>query len=358
MELASRTTLHLGGPAGRFAEPASEAELVETMRAAGDDVLVLGGGSNVVVADAGFPGLVVAVTTKGIERADGGERVVLTVQAGEDWDAFVAHCVAEGLAGVECLSGIPGSVGATPIQNVGAYGQDVAETIVGVRALDRETGEVVALDREACDFGYRSSAFKRAPGRHVVLAVSFALERSTDSKPLRYVELARTLGVSVGARAPLPAVREAVLGLRRGKGMVVDPGDPDSVSAGSFFTNPILTWKEFRVLERRVAERLGPDARLPRFPEEDGRIKTSAAWLIERAGFTKGHGDPRTIAISSKHTLALTNRGAGTTADLVALAREIVAGVEDVFGVELVPEPVFVGHAWTPAPAAATLPSP
>ena len=275
---------------------------------------------------------------------------MLTVQAGEDWDALVARTVAEGLAGIECLSGIPGSVGATPIQNVGAYGQDVAETVVGVRAYDRRAGAVVELDRDACAFAYRSSAFKREPGRWVVLAVAFALERSPDSRPLKYVELSRALGVSVGARAPLADVRAAVLALRRAKGMVVDADDPDSVSAGSFFTNPILTWKEFRVLERRVAERLGPEARLPRFPEEDGRIKTSAAWLIEHAGFTKGHGDPLTVAISSKHTLALTNRGAGTTLQLVALAQEVAAGVEEAFGVSLAPEPVFVGHAW-PAPA-------
>ncbi len=349
MKLAPRTTLRLGGPAGRLVVADTEQQVVDAVRAAdaaGEPLLVLAGGSNVVIADAGFPGVVVAVETTGTERVDGGEKVVLTVQAGEPWDAFVARAVADGLAGVECLSGIPGSCGATPIQNVGAYGQDVAETVVGVRAYDRSTGEIVELDREACAFTYRSSAFKREPGRWVVLAVSFALERGGASRPLRYVELARRLGVSVGGRAPLADVREAVLELRRGKGMVVAADDPDSVSAGSFFTNPILTGREFRALEKRVAERLGEEARLPRYPEEDGRIKTSAAWLIERAGFAKGHGDPATVAISSKHTLALTNRGAGTTAGLVALAREIADGVEAAFGVRLVPEPVFVGHAW------------
>ena len=349
MELAPRTTLRLGGPARRLTPAGTEAEVVAAVRAAdetGEPLLVLAGGSNVVIADTGFPGVVVAIETQGIERTDGGEKVVLTVQAGEPWDAFVARTVAEGLAGVECLSGIPGSCGATPIQNVGAYGQEVAETIVGVRAYDRVAKELVELDREACAFTYRSSAFKREPGRWVVLAVSFALERGGQSRPLRYVELARGLGVSVGGRAPLSEVREAVLALRRAKGMVVAPDDPDSVSAGSFFTNPILTWKEFRVLERRVLERLGEEARLPRYPEADGRIKTSAAWLIERSGFTRGHGDPLTIAISSKHTLALTNRGAGTTTGLVTLAREIADGVEAEFGVRLVPEPVFVGHAW------------
>ncbi len=349
MELAPRTTLRLGGPAARFLEARTEAEVVAAVAnadGAGEELLVLAGGSNVVVADAGFPGVVVAIATAGVERTEEGERVVLTVQAGEDWDALVARTVAEGLAGVECLSGIPGSVGATPIQNVGAYGQDVAETIVGVRAYDRRAREVVELDRAACAFSYRSSAFKREPGRWVVLAVAFALERGADSKPLRYVELTRRLGVGVGGRAPLADVRAAVLALRRAKGMVIDPDDPDSVSAGSFFTNPILTQQEFGVLERRVCQRLGPDARLPRFPEQDGRVKTSAAWLIEHAGFAKGHGDPATVAISSKHTLALTNRGAGTTEQLVVLAREVAAGVEEAFGVRLGPEPVFVGHSW------------
>ena len=315
---------------------------------AGEELLLLAGGSNGVVADAGFPGLVVAIATRGTERDEGDGRVVLTAQAGEDWDAFVARTVDEGLAGVECLSGIPGSVGATPIQNVGAYGQDVAQTVVGVRAYDRHAREVVELDRAACAFSYRSSAFKREPGSWVVLEVAFAfdVERGSKSKPIRYAELARQLDVAVGGRAPLAEVREAVLALRRAKGMVVDPADPDSVSAGSFFTNPILTTMELRALERRILEHLGPEVRPPRYLEADGRIKTSAAWLVERAGFRTGHGDPATIAISSKHTLALTNRGAGTTRQLVALAREIAAGVEEAFGVRLVPEPVFVGHAW------------
>jgi UDP-N-acetylmuramate dehydrogenase len=256
--------------------------------------------------------------------------------------------VAEGLAGVECLSGIPGSVGATPIQNVGAYGQEVSETIRSVRVLDRARDVVEDLPAVACGFAYRSSVFKRTPGRWVVLRVTFVLERSPRSAPVRYAELARRLGVAIGERAPLADVRAAVLGLRRGKGMVVDPADPDSVSAGSFFTNPVLDPAAFAALERRAAERLGDGARPPAFPEPDGRVKTSAAWLIERAGFRRGHGDPRGIAISSKHTLALTNRGDGSTADLVALAREIAGGVRATFGVDLVPEPVFVGHAWEP----------
>jgi len=340
--LSELTTLRLGGPGRGHLEAESEAETVEAVRAAdaaGEPLLVLAGGSNVVVADAGFSGTVLHVRTRGIEFA--GARA--TVAAGEPWDPFVATCVARGLAGVECLAGIPGSCGATPIQNVGAYGQEVAETVAGVRAFDRRLDAVVDLDAEACGFAYRSSVFKREPGRWVILAVTFALEEDERALPIRYVELARALEVPVGARPPLHDVRAAVLELRRRKGMVVDADDLDSVSVGSFFTNPILTPEAFAELERRV----GPGARLPRFPEPDGRIKTSAAWLIEQAGFARGHGDPETVAISSKHTLALTNRGAGTTEGLVALAREIAAGVEREFGVALEPEPVFVGHGWS-----------
>ena len=333
--LSELTTLRLGGPAGAVAEARSEAELVEA--AQGDDVLLVAGGSNLVIADEGWPGTVVRVLTRGVEERAPGE---LTVAAGEEWEPFVARCVAEGLAGVESLSGIPGSIGATPIQNVGAYGQEVAETITSVRALDRTTGEVAELAPADCGFAYRSSAFKRHPGRWVVLAVTFALERRELSGPLAYAELARTLGVQPGEGAPLADVREAVLGLRRGKGMVLDPDDPDSVSAGSFFTNPILSADAFAALEQRAPERP------PRFPEDDGRVKTSAAWLIERAGFHKGHGNPEGIAISSKHTLALTNRGAGTTAELLALAREIAGGVDERFGVRLEPEPTLVGVEW------------
>lgn len=354
MDLSPYTTLRLGGPPRRLLEAADEAALVAAVAeadAAGEPLLLLGGGSNVVIADAGFAGTVVLVRTRGIERVDGGGKAVLTVAAGEDWDAFVAHCVAAGLAGVECLSGIPGSVGATPIQNVGAYGQDVAETIVRVRAYDRTAGEVVTLDADACAFTYRHSRFKGEHDRFAVLDVSFALDRQPDSRSLRYVELARALGVPVGATAPLEAVRDAVLGLRAGKGMVLDTADHDTWSAGSFFTNPILDLDAFTALDARVLEQLGPDARLPRYPERDGRLKTSAAWLIERAGFTKGFpGADATASISTKHTLALTNRGPASTADLVALAHEVAGGVHAAFGVALVPEPVFVGHAWTTDP--------
>ena len=350
--LGPLTTLRLGGPAGRLVDARTEAELVDAVRdadAAGEAVLVLAGGSNVVVADAGFPGLVVRVLTEGMQAEElGGDRVRLTVQAGEPWDPVVARSVREGLAGLECLSGIPGSTGATPIQNVGAYGQEVATTIESVRAYDRAARAVADLPASACGFRYRGSRFKGA-ATHVVLAVTFVLARSPLSEPIRYAELARALGVRPGDRVPLAAAREAVLRLRRGKGMVVDPEDPDSVSAGSFFTNPVLEPEAFAALERRAAARLGPDARPPAFPEPDGRIKTSAAWLIERAGFGKGLERGR-VGISAKHALALVNRGDATTAELVALAAEIAAGVRAAFGVDVVPEPVFVGHAWT-APA-------
>jgi UDP-N-acetylmuramate dehydrogenase len=332
--LADLTTLRLGGPARRLVEVRSEAELLAAVREAEPPVLVLAGGSNVVVADEGVPGTVVRIATRGVERD--GER--LTVAAGESWDDLVATCVADGLQGFECLSGIPGSVGATPIQNVGAYGQEVAETVETVRVLDRETDRVEEMPAAACDFRYRSSVFKYHD-RRVVLAVTFRLRRDHMSGPLRYAELARALGVPIGGAGPLTEVREAVLALRRRKGMVIDPADPDSVSAGSFFTNPILEAGAFAAL----AERAGPN--LPAWPEPDGRVKTSAAWLIERAGFHRGHGNGR-VGISTKHTLALVNRGGATTAELMALAREIAAGVHDRFGVRLVPEPVLVGHDW------------
>ena len=340
-DLAPLTTLRLGGPAGRLVEARSEDELVAAVRAAdeaGEPLLVLAGGSNVVISDAGFPGTVLRVLTSGVER----QGSVLAVQAGEPWDPLVERCVRDGLAGVECLSGIPGSVGATPIQNVGAYGQDVSETIVRVRAYDRTAGVVEELSNEACEFTYRSSAFKRNPGRWVVLAVTYSLDEQPLSRPIRYPELARALGVSVGDAAPLADVRAAVLALRRGKGMVIDPADPDSASAGSFFTNPILSAAGFEELRRRV----GSEARVPGFPEPDGRVKTSAAWLVERAGFPRGYAMPGPAAISTKHSLALTNRGGATTAQLLALAREVAAGVERELGVRLVPEPVLVGEEW------------
>jgi UDP-N-acetylmuramate dehydrogenase len=342
MQLRDLTTLRLGGPAARYVEVADEQAVVEAVRVAdraGETLLVMSGGSNVVAADEGFPGTVLRIVTRGVAR-DG---AALDVAAGEPWDALVADCVAAGLSGVECLAGIPGSVGATPIQNVGAYGEEVAETITAVRVFDRARDAVEELEPAACGFTYRSSAFKRDPDRWVVLSVRFVLQASSLSAPIRYAELARTLGIDLGARAPLVDVREAVLRLRRGKGMVLDPGDPDTASVGSFFTNPVLDAAAFARLRARAG------AEPPAWPQDDGHVKTSAAWLIERAGFRRGYGNPDGIAISSKHTLALTNRGAGTASELVALAREIATGVRDAFGVELTPEPVFAGHVWAPA---------
>ncbi len=331
MDLAPYTTLRLGGPARAVVEARTEAELI---RAASDPaVVLLAGGSNVVVADDGLDATVARVLTRGVEVEEEAAHVLLRVAAGEPWDDLVAHCVAGGLVGIECLAGIPGSTGATPIQNVGAYGQEVADTLAAVRVLDRRTGVVAELGPGECGFGYRTSAFKREPGRWAVLEVALRLARGTESAPVRYAELARALGVEVGARAPLGEAREAVLALRRRKGMVLDPGDHDTWSAGSFFTNPFVDPAAL------------PDG-APAFAQPDGTVKTSAAWLIEQAGFHRGYGDPAGIAISSKHTLALTNRGAGTTAGLVALAREIAAGVRGRFGVALEPEPVLMGVAW------------
>ena len=345
MQLADLTTLRLGGPAARFVEAHTEEEVVARVREADaedEPVLLLSGGSNVVVADEGFPGTVVHVRTRGVAR----EGASFTVQAGEPWDEFVAARAAEGMAGIECLSGIPGSTGATPIQNVGAYGQEVAEVITSVRVMNRGGGEIAELSPADCGFTYRSSSFKREPDQWVVLAVTFTLEPQSESRPIRYAELARALGVELGETAPLGDVRDAVLALRRAKGMVVDADDPDSVSAGSFFTNPILDPAHFEQLEERVARDLGPDTRPPSWPEPDGQVKTSAAWLVERAGFGRGYGAPGPIMVSTKHSLALTNRGGGTTAELITLAHEIQHGVRKRFGVELTPEPVLVGDGW------------
>ncbi|MCK9247672.1 MAG: UDP-N-acetylmuramate dehydrogenase [Solirubrobacteraceae bacterium] len=344
--LAEITTLRIGGPAARTTVVRDDRELVAAIAAADAgprEALVVGGGSNLVVDDAAQDVDVVVVRTTGTRDVEEDGVVLRTVAAGEPWDATVAAAVADGLAGVECLSGIPGAVGATPIQNVGAYGQDVSQTIRAVRVLDRRTGEARELAAEACGFAYRDSRLK-GDDRYVVLDVTFALEVRRDSAPVRYAELARALGVAVGDRVPAGDARDAVLALRAGKGMVLDPDDPDTVSAGSFFTNPILDPDAFAALGRRVADRLGPDVVPPGHEEPDGRVKTSAAWLIERAGYARGYARGG-AALSSKHALALTNRGGGS-ADLVALARDVAAGVEAAFGVSLRPEPVLVGVTW------------
>jgi len=342
--LAELTTIRLGGPARRLVEATVDDQIVEAVAAAdaaGEPVLVIAGGSNVVIADAGFEGTVIRILTRGMSANLNGSRVRLAVAGGEPWDELVARGVADRLAGIECLAGIPGSTGATPIQNVGAYGQQVSGAIVSVRAYDRAAARVFELAGSECGFAYRSSTF-RMSARFVVLGVTFELERSSLGRPVRYPELARALEVELGARPPLAAVREAVLALRRQKGMVLDPCDPDSVSVGSFFLNPVLSVELFAELERRVTERLGEPVRPPAWPEADGGIKTSAAWLIERAGFHRGFGEGR-VGISTKHTLALVNRGGASTAELIALAREIRRRVRQSFGVTLRPEPTLVG---------------
>jgi len=325
--LADLTTLAVGGPIERLVEVSDAAELVAAVREtdeAGRPLLVLGGGSNVVAPDEGWPGDVVAVRTRGIDRSGS----VLRVQAGEDWDALVALTVEHGLAGIEALSGIPGSTGATPVQNVGAYGQEVAQTITAVGVYDRAEKSERRLTPEECGFAYRDSRLKQDPGRFVVLDVTFALEESRVCRPVGYAELARRLGIELGATAPLGDVREAVVELRRGKGMVLDPADPDSRSAGSFFTNPVVP------AERAVAG-------CPSWPAGDGRVKLSAAWLVQHAGFGRGTRDGR-VGTSSRHSLALTTEPGATATELLAFADRIVSAVEEQFGITLVREPTAV----------------
>ncbi len=346
MRLADYTTVRLGGPARGFVRAGTEDELIDAVRAAdaaGGPVLILGGGSNLVVSDEGFDGTVVQVATRGVSRDTGPGG--LTVAAGEDWDAVVARTVAEGLAGLECLSGIPGLTGATPIQNVGAYGQEVAEAITAVRVYDRVTGEVHEMPNERCDFGYRTSRFRGA-GRFVVLSVTFQLAVQVLSAPVRYAELAATLGVPVGGQVESAEARAAVIELRQRKGMVIDPADPDTRSVGSFFVNPVLDAPALAAVEAAARARCGPQTRVPRFEvagSGDGLVKVPAAWLIEQAGFGRGYNPGDGARISAKHTLALVNVGTASTAALLALAREIRDGVRDAFGVSLAPEPVLVG---------------
>jgi UDP-N-acetylmuramate dehydrogenase len=326
-KLSSLTTLGVGGIADRVVVVTDAAELVAAVRAAdeaGTPLLVLGGGSNVVAPDAGWPGDVVAVRNRGIER-DG---ATLTVQAGEPWDDVVAYAVGNQLAAIEALSGIPGTTGATPIQNVGAYGQEVEQTITAVRVWDRAEKSERTLTPEDCVFGYRDSRLKREPGRFVVLDVTFALRPGKLSRPVGYAELARRLGVEVGESAPLADVRAAVIELRRGKGMVLDPDDPDSRSAGSFFTNPIVP------ADRAVDG-------CPSWPAGDGHVKLSAAWLVQSAGFGRGTREGR-VGTSSRHSLALTTEPGATTAELLAFADRVVTAVREQFGVTLVPEPTTV----------------
>jgi UDP-N-acetylmuramate dehydrogenase len=345
--LSDFTTLRLGGPAARFLAASSAEDVVAAVRAAdsrGEPVLVLGGGSNLVVADEGFDGTVVQVASRGSKIDSLGDgRVALTVEAGEDWDAVVCRTVEAGLGGLECLSGIPGSVGATPVQNVGAYGVEVGQLLISVDLLDRVSGEIRTLGVDELGLGYRTSVLKGTE-RAVVLRVRFELADGGMSAPVRYTELARVLGVRQGRQVPVDLARAAVLELRRGKGMVLDEDDHDTWSVGSFFTNPIVLDRDLAEVSARIAAQVGPEVPVPRYPAGPGASKLSAAWLIERAGFAKGHpGAAGRVALSAKHTLALTNRGRARTEDLLALAREVRAGVLAAFGVELRPEPVLVG---------------
>ncbi|HEX3816145.1 MAG TPA: UDP-N-acetylmuramate dehydrogenase [Mycobacteriales bacterium] len=334
--LASLTTLQLGGPAAELVEVSTAEETVAAVRTAdtaGTPLLLVGGGSNLVVADDGWPGVVVLLRSRGVEVSLDGDTVELRVAAGEPWDELVARTVAEGWTGLECLSGIPGLAGATPVQNVGAYGQEVAETVRSVEVWDRESGSIRELSTADCVFGYRTSVFKHSD-RYVVLSVRIGLRRSPRSGPVRYAELARHLDVEIGADTDLTAVRDTVLMLRRGKGMVLDEADHDTWSAGSFFTNPVVDQSAFEA-------RLDSGASYPHWPAEGG-VKLSAAWLIDRAGFGRGYGSGR-VGLSGKHTLALTNRGGASTTELIGLARTVRDGVADRFGVRLQPEPRLVG---------------
>jgi len=334
--LADLTTLGVGGPIERLLEVHTRAELVAAVRDADDagrPLLVLGGGSNIVAPDGGWPGDVVLVRSRGVERRDTADGVELEVEAGEPWDDLVALTVASGLAGMEALSGIPGSTGATPVQNVGAYGQEVAALITAVCVYDREAGVERVFQPAELAFAYRDSRLKAQPGRHVVLAVTFRLRESARSSPVSYAELAKALGVELGETAPLAEVRAAVLGLRRGKGMVWDPADPDSRSAGSFFTNPVVP----------VGAGVEGCPSWPAGVGADGaeQVKLSAAWLVQHSGFGRGTRVGR-VGTSSRHSLALTTEPGATAAELMAFAEQVIAAVREQFGVTLVPEPTAV----------------
>ena len=341
MPLALLTTLRVGGAARYFVSAAKEDEVREAVAWARQRELplfILGGGSNLVIADAGFPGLVLRIDLSGIGRHPDHGKQIFTAAAGENWDAFVATTVAQNCAGIECLSGIPGSVGGTPVQNVGAYGQEVAETINRVRILDLERNEVRELTNGDCGFSYRTSIFNgSAAGRYIVLQVEFSL--APNAAPhLEYADLKRYFA-DKSASPNLAEVREAVCAIRSSKAMLLVEGDPDCQSAGSFFKNPIVTPQQYETLSARPAAR---GKTVPHFTAANGQLKVSAAWLVENAGFTKGLIRGR-VGISSKHALAIVNRGGATAAEIVAFNNEIQQRVEDAFGIRLQPEPVFVG---------------
>ncbi|NQU37867.1 MAG: UDP-N-acetylmuramate dehydrogenase [Actinobacteria bacterium] len=342
--LSSWTTLRTGGPAARFVEVTNDDELIAVVHECderGEPVLLIAGGSNLGVGDDGFAGTVVKISTHGItvEKAtDGtGYAVLVRAAAGESWDRLAAQMAADSYSGIETLSGIPGSVGATPIQNVGAYGNEVAQTIESVEVYDRIKNRRRVFSADECEFGYRTSRFKKELDRWLILGVTLRLERRPDSVPINYADLAKQLQVTSGDRAPLGEVRRGVLAVRRGKGMVLDIDDYDTWSVGSFFTNPI-------VLESQLTA-IPDDA--PRWPTANGKVKLSAAWLIDNAGFPKGYQvspDAR-ASTSTKHTLALTNRGTARAVDVVELASSIRRGVSNKFGLELEPEPRLINCA-------------
>ena len=335
-QLSNFTTLKVGGPAQKIVHAHTEDELVEFVKAAdkaGEKVLILGGGSNLLISDAGFAGTVIRVESKGnaldYDACSGG---MIEVSAGEDWDKFVELTIEKGFADLESLSGIPGTVGGAPIQNIGAYGHEVSETIARVKAYDRKKGEVITFTNEQCHFSYRNSAFKEDAGRYVILNVTFQLRKGEMSLPITYAELANYLSVNLGDRAPVMKVRQAVLELRGRKGMLINSSDVNSNSAGSFFVNPILT--------KEIADKLPADA--PRWPQSDGRVKTSAAWLMEHAGVNKGE-KLAGAQISSKHVLALTNSGDATADNIIELAKMARAKVFEKFGIKLEAEVQLVG---------------
>ena len=342
--LAELTTLRVGGRPRALLEcatPEAVSRAVGILDGAGVPVLVLGGGSNLVVGGGDLPMVVVAVRNRDVAYGD--EPATVRAGAGLTWDELVADTVARGRGGLECLSGIPGSVGATPVQNVGAYGVEVAQVLRRVRLHDRATGVDAWVPPSELGLAYRTSVLKNTD-RAVVLEVEFDLRADGLSEPIRYAELAARLGVAPGERADAALVRDTVLGLRRGKGMVLDDDDHDTWSAGSFFTNPVVPAEQVADVRRRVGERLGEaeSGRMPAF-DAPGGVKLSAGWLIERAGFGKGHPSSSSPArLSTKHALALTNRGAATADEVIALAREVRDGVREAFGVELRPEPVWV----------------
>jgi UDP-N-acetylmuramate dehydrogenase len=333
VRLADFTTLRIGGLADKLVEVTTEDDLITAVRdadAAGEPVLLLSGGSNVLISDDGFRGTVIKVATRGIRvEADMCSGAVVHIAAGEDWDAVVQRAIAEEWSGLESMSGIPGLTGSTPVQNVGAYGHEVAETIASVRVWDRVDNAVRTIFAADCGFSYRHSRFKADPARYVVLDVAFQLKLGNLSAPVGYAELARVLDVDPGSRAPMTDVREAVLALRRSKGMVLDEADHDTWSAGSFFTNPILDTA------------CDVPAGAPQWPLPDGRVKTSAAWLIEHAGIPKGFAIGA-ASVSTKHTLALTNRGTATAKEVLALASHIRTQVNQAFNITLTNEPVLV----------------